>query len=469
VTVVGRDDETSLLDEYAAGAAAGRGRGVLVRAAAGCGLTTFLRSVPTTFDGTLLRARGRRDESHIPRAVLRELAAADEAGHLGRLLNETDDASLPEAVAGWLDNVGATAIVVDDVHVADATSCSTLLFAARRVEHIPVLVVLGSHADHAVPADDLPIIELGPLPADRLAELLVERYGLAEPVARSIAAAAEGVPLVALEVARSLDPAQRDGTAPLPETLLTHVSIPHAFAEVLRALPESTQRALCVAAADPEGEVRAIAGALATLGERVDALEPAEVAGVVVIVDGRVRFDHPLRRNVAYHLLAAPSRRAAHRALAAALDAPRDAERRATHLSLGVIAPDETVARDLELVAMSAERRHDVTDAARWWRRAAELSPDAGEAARRRRRAESAGRADADPIAGLTKAERRVAEVVGRGASNKEAAAELFVSVKTVDAHLQAIYRKLAIGSRAELAVLMTRLQAGDPIREGAS
>ena len=88
----------------------------------------------------------------------------------------------------------------------------------------------------------------------------------------------------------------------------------------------------------------------------------------------------------------------------------------------------------------------------------ADLSPDASEAARRRRRADTVGLVD--PIAGLTKAERRVAEVVGSGATNKEAAATLFVSVKTVDTHLQSIYRKLGIRSRVELAVLITRLDS---------
>lgn len=464
--MVGRDDEISLLDDRASDASSGRGNAIVVRAANGCGLSTFLRSVPTAFDGSLFRARGRPDESHIPRAVLRELAASDEAGRLGRVLNDADDDALPNAVFGWLAGAGPTAIVVDDVDIADEASRTALMFAARRVEHAPVLIVLGTHGDDV---GDLPVVELGPLPADVLQALLVERYELADTVARSVAAATEGVPLVALEIARGLDTAQRDGAAPLPESLLTHVSIPHAFAEAVRALPDTTRRALCVAAAEPHGEMRVIAGALAILGESVGALEPAEVAGIVAISDGRLRFDHPLRRNVAYHLLAAPSRRTAHRALATALDAPRDAERRATHLSLGVIEPDETVARDLEFVAEAAERRRDHAAAERWWRRAGDLSPGPAEAARRFRRADTVDRAGTDPIAGLTRAERRVAEVVGRGASNKDAAAALFVSVKTVDAHLQSIYRKLAIGSRAELAVLMTRLGVDEAAQEGTA
>ena len=58
-------------------------------------------------------------------------------------------------------------------------------------------------------------------------------------------------------------------------------------------------------------------------------------------------------------------------------------------------------------------------------------------------------------VAALTKAERRVAEAVAAGRTNREVADHLFVSVKTVDFHLQAIYRKLGVRSRTELAVLM--------------
>jgi DNA-binding CsgD family transcriptional regulator len=57
--------------------------------------------------------------------------------------------------------------------------------------------------------------------------------------------------------------------------------------------------------------------------------------------------------------------------------------------------------------------------------------------------------ADADE---LTDAERRIAELVAEGRSNKEVAAALFVSVKTVEVTLTRVYRKLGVHSRAELA-----------------
>lgn len=53
---------------------------------------------------------------------------------------------------------------------------------------------------------------------------------------------------------------------------------------------------------------------------------------------------------------------------------------------------------------------------------------------------------------GLTPSEQRVAELVVEGRSNKKVAAELFVSVKTVEGHLSRIYEKLGVHSRAELA-----------------
>jgi DNA-binding CsgD family transcriptional regulator len=54
---------------------------------------------------------------------------------------------------------------------------------------------------------------------------------------------------------------------------------------------------------------------------------------------------------------------------------------------------------------------------------------------------------------GLTVSERRVAELAGRGLTNREVAAAAFMSEKTVEANLTRIYRKLGIRSRAELGV----------------
>jgi DNA-binding CsgD family transcriptional regulator len=52
----------------------------------------------------------------------------------------------------------------------------------------------------------------------------------------------------------------------------------------------------------------------------------------------------------------------------------------------------------------------------------------------------------------LTPSERRVAELVAEGRTNRETAAALFVSERTVEGHLSRVYAKLGVRSRAELA-----------------
>ena len=63
------------------------------------------------------------------------------------------------------------------------------------------------------------------------------------------------------------------------------------------------------------------------------------------------------------------------------------------------------------------------------------------------------------PIDLLTKAERAVGERVADGLTSRQIAEELFLSPRTVDAHLSHIYRKLDISSRAKLAVMMADLR----------
>jgi DNA-binding CsgD family transcriptional regulator len=55
----------------------------------------------------------------------------------------------------------------------------------------------------------------------------------------------------------------------------------------------------------------------------------------------------------------------------------------------------------------------------------------------------------------LSSQELQVARIAGRGQNNAEVAASLFVSRKTVEAHLTRVYRKLGIRSRTELARIL--------------
>ena len=60
----------------------------------------------------------------------------------------------------------------------------------------------------------------------------------------------------------------------------------------------------------------------------------------------------------------------------------------------------------------------------------------------------------------LTTTEQRVADLIATGATNRDAAAELFVSVRTVETHVASIYRKLGVRTRAELVRKLASAQA---------
>jgi DNA-binding NarL/FixJ family response regulator len=80
--------------------------------------------------------------------------------------------------------------------------------------------------------------------------------------------------------------------------------------------------------------------------------------------------------------------------------------------------------------------------AAAWAERARAELRASGETARKR---------DPSTIAQLTPQELQIARLVSDGFSNKEAAAQLFLSPRTIDYHLRKVFMKLGISSRAEL------------------
>jgi DNA-binding NarL/FixJ family response regulator len=83
--------------------------------------------------------------------------------------------------------------------------------------------------------------------------------------------------------------------------------------------------------------------------------------------------------------------------------------------------------------------------AAQWAERARSELRASGETARKR---------DPSTIAQLTPQELQVARFVAEGLSNKEVAARLFLSPRTIDAHLRNVFAKLSITSRTQLARL---------------
>jgi DNA-binding CsgD family transcriptional regulator len=59
----------------------------------------------------------------------------------------------------------------------------------------------------------------------------------------------------------------------------------------------------------------------------------------------------------------------------------------------------------------------------------------------------------------LTQTEKHVVALAASGLTNREIAAQLFVSPKTVQANLGRVYEKLGVQSRAELGARAAQLQ----------
>jgi DNA-binding CsgD family transcriptional regulator len=62
----------------------------------------------------------------------------------------------------------------------------------------------------------------------------------------------------------------------------------------------------------------------------------------------------------------------------------------------------------------------------------------------------------------LSESERRVADLVARGYSNKEIAERLYMSHRTVGSHLYRIFPKLGLRSRVQLALVVIERSVSD-------
>ena len=99
----------------------------------------------------------------------------------------------------------------------------------------------------------------------------------------------------------------------------------------------------------------------------------------------------------------------------------------------------------------SALERFETLDATPWADRAAAELRATGETARKR---------DASTLAQLTPQELQIARLVAEGGRNREIAARLFLSPKTVEYHLRKVFQKLDIASRTDLVRIFPGGQA---------
>jgi DNA-binding CsgD family transcriptional regulator len=118
------------------------------------------------------------------------------------------------------------------------------------------------------------------------------------------------------------------------------------------------------------------------------------------------------------------------------------------------------VARTFLVAGRIERRRRRKAIAAGHLRRAKEMFEGMGAALWAQRAHEELRRVGLRPSAPteLTASERQVAELIASGLTNREVAARLFMSPKTVEANLARIYRKLRVHSRAELGAQLASI-----------
>ena len=177
-------------------------------------------------------------------------------------------------------------------------------------------------------------VRLGPLSTGALHRLLRDQLGvtLTRPALRRVHEASGGNPFYALELVRALQARggriQPGRPLPVPQTLEA------ILRERLEALPTGAREVLAAAAA--------LARPTESLLDDAPALEQAVEEGMIELVDGEVRFSHPLLASAAYTSVGPRGRRRLHRRLA---ESVTDPEERARHLALGAEEPSEDVAR----------------------------------------------------------------------------------------------------------------------------
>jgi DNA-binding CsgD family transcriptional regulator/tetratricopeptide (TPR) repeat protein len=396
VALFGRDQEKQTITQLLASACDGQSGVLALVGAPGMGKSALMayaeQEVPSM---RVLRARGVQSETQVPFGGLFELlrpalgclsqiprpqaAALESALAIGPPRAEDRfavGAATLSLLAAYSDTTPLL-VLVDDAHWVDGSTSDALLFAFRRLVADPIAVLVSVLEGEASLLDgaDLPQLRLQGLDRSAAAEVLA--VGAARPVPEDLVGRLHrqtgGNPLALLEASAEIDRFRQGAPLDTPLPLVTSVS--NVYLRRTRALPQAALRVLLLAAANDTGELAVIAKAAPLLGVEVGDLSAAEEAGLVGMGSGQFYFRHPLVRSAVYNDASHEARREVHRALAHALP-DAEADRRAWHLALSVLGPDEAACAALEQAGERARERSAYDVSSRAFERAAQLAPD---------------------------------------------------------------------------------------------
>jgi DNA-binding CsgD family transcriptional regulator len=280
------------------------------------------------------------------------------------------------ACAGTLRVLAAAAderpllILVDDLQWVDPASAQILLFVARRLasEQLGMVFTVRAEPDASPPDTGLPTWSLTGLSAaecGQLADLL--GVSVTPQALASLIESTGGNPLAIVERLRVAN--ARDWVSDSSDL---HHSLDRTWGRLFDRLPDETQTAVFVVAADHDAGGTHTAEALKSLGLSLSSLAPAERLGLVAALRDGIRLRHPLLRSVVIARTRLAARISAYQALA---DLADDYSR-SWYLAAAAVGPDETVASALVTAATEARQQSGLWVSARTLRRAAELTPD---------------------------------------------------------------------------------------------
>src|SRR5215213_3970757 len=413
-----RNEELARIESALDEARAGRGTFLVLEGPAGIGKTALLAAARTAAAESgmrVLRARGTElerdfafgvarqlfepslvDASEHERADLLHVAAGVAAGLLG--LPDAPPAAVPPSwgidpsfaiLHGlyWLcANLSAAdplCVIVDDAHWADAASLRYLAFLLTRLEELDAALVVATRPREAGTDAELlttvltdpsaQVIELSPLTAAAVAELLEARLGAAPDPAlvETCVRLTHGMPFLVRELVEALSEGGIDSG-------LQRVG--RSVRLRLRRLPVHAGR-LARALAILEQSDLLHAARLAGL-EELEAADAADVLATAGILEpGRpLTFVHPIVRNGIYSELSSAERAHGHRRAAELLaEQPGASARVAQHLLVSEPAGDGWAVERLVEAAHAAGKQGSPESEAVFLRRALAEPPRAGE------------------------------------------------------------------------------------------
>jgi len=400
--LVGRQRQLDQLHRVLAAAAEGQGATVVLRGDAGMGKTALVDASSaaaraSSTNWRVLKVTGVEAEHDIAHGGLITLLSPVQtllglvvpehervlriATRLDAAVATIDPATLGVALLALfaaLSCAGPLLVTVDDAQWLDRSSLVTIAFAARRIEHRAIAIVVATRAEAHQPVDlvaGFDDIDVGPL-ASTDVQLLALDHGLCPAAAASCWTITEGHPLALTELLRSLDDDHRRGRVPIDPALALASGLRHRYHQRVTQLPADTREALVFVALAGRSDVAFVARAITAGNLTMASLAAAEHADVIEIAAGAVRFRHPLLRAALLGTIDAATQRRAHVCLASACGTSVDVERKAWHLASAALGTDESLAAAMAAIARTSRQRGALAEAASAWIQAARLTDD---------------------------------------------------------------------------------------------